>query len=204
MSTGTAAGLVSGRAARVGLPLAVSHHLPRHYPGLVTDVETGRPSCRPAWGHGGALARLAWLALLQADHELHPILPNLNVEHLVVEHPGRSGRDEHLGVAFADDLVLLGGLAGDLELQRCPLPSSVAGDSPEASIRRPDPSGISAFATMDSIAWPAFAVTTSIKSDPLGGKEHQAYASDHITRGRLRSPPKRRGPKAHQGAAAPI
>jgi hypothetical protein len=31
---------------------------------------------------------------------------------------GGRGRDEHLPAAFADDLVVLGGLAGDLELQR--------------------------------------------------------------------------------------
>jgi hypothetical protein len=49
---------------------------------------TGRPSSQPGRGDGGGgSARLAWLALLRSDHELHPllVLTDLDVEHLVVE-----------------------------------------------------------------------------------------------------------------------
>src|SRR5215216_2758869 len=91
---------------------------------------------------------------------------------VVVPHLGSPGS------AYWGPLTTWSCSAGWLATCSCsaiPLPSG-AGGSSGASIRRPDPSGTSAFATMDSMAWPAFSVTMSMNADSLGAKERRGYA----------------------------
>jgi hypothetical protein len=116
------------------------------------------------------LARvLAGLAVLRRDHEVHLPLADPHVEQHVLEQRHHSGRHEHVRARFADDPVLLRGLTRDLELQRCAGARRrlVWRVDPQARALRPEPSGISAFATMDLIARPALSETMSIGAHPL-------------------------------------